>query len=441
MLYLGLLIQALFYISASSTGWLNIFFSGPALHHCCHGMDFYQVPNGAWSALHNGSFTGYGAKYYTKNFVNPNVYHPLFTFLIGSFLIRFDAGQAFYVWMWVKAAFTLATIAYFYWTFRESKFAQLATFILLANFAQYLEIAVSQYHALFNCLLLLLMINLVKCRHQIAKGTLMSGILYFLTLLVKPIGLLFAPAFFVKKRKLILLFALINFAFVTLIYWKAGPGAYYVDNLWKNLSNPNQIGPSQIVTLNALLRHTFNWPDLVYKSIQYVVLAFILLLSSLQRIPVQKAIFLSIVYFLFFYNLVYEYDWSSLAIVIAVCLVTLPEFQTRLTRVFALLTCLPSALFVLNWIHFDVKAAHGIDPGNHAWQIMVLSRLIPAFLLCITVLAADMKPAFVQLKTFWIVLQRANRYMRVFGEQEDIELSPSILAREQKPTREVAIEA
>src|SRR5262249_46321353 len=162
------------------TGWLNILFDGGALHQCCRGMDFYQIPRGAWAYFHGGELTGKpvdgGTQYYPGHFVSSNVYHPQFTILLGSLLMQFPADQSFYIWMWMKCGITLLVTLYFYWTFRASKYVNLAAFILLANISSYLEIAVSQFHAIFNILLLLLMMSLSK------RQSFRSGMLYWLSL-------------------------------------------------------------------------------------------------------------------------------------------------------------------------------------------------------------------------------------------------------------------
>src|SRR2546430_412129 len=142
LLGVGLLIHITFFISASWTKWFNYFFSGSSLHLCCRGLDFYQVPNGAYSYWHGGSLsvTQDTTKYlYGIGFpaVNPNVYHPVLTLLVGSFLILFSPAASFYVWMFVKLLVNLALLTYFFISFRQSKYIYLATFLSLINSTQY----------------------------------------------------------------------------------------------------------------------------------------------------------------------------------------------------------------------------------------------------------------------------------------------------------------
>lgn len=382
---------------AAYFGWLNIFFSGAALHlpdprwgNIFQGIDFYDIPSGAWAVLHGGSLTGVplqGKVYAPGQVVNPNVYHPLFTLALGSILMQFSPHTAYYVWMWAKLPLSLASVSYFYWSFRTHKYVQFATCILLINFNIYLELAAGQYQFLLNIFLLIFITTLVK-----RSPPALSSAFYFLALIVKPIGLLFIPALIIKKQWRVAVPALVVFALTTLLFLK---DPYYIHYIMENVFHPSSPGPVQIVALNALLRYTFHWPDLVYKLLQYGSLALILALISLKRMHISKALFLMVVYFLCFYNQVYEYDWSVLPYVIAPCVMYNTSFQTRLSRACIVLTCLPSCFVILALLHIDIGALN--VPGAFAWQFMVVSKLIPLFLLCGSVLWDDIKHARITL--------------------------------------------
>jgi hypothetical protein len=82
-------------------------------------LDFYQIPNGAYAYLHGGSLSGvvpHGVKAYWIGHPlnNYNVYHPLFTLILGSVLILFEPTKSFYVWMCLKFFITLWMVIYFY---------------------------------------------------------------------------------------------------------------------------------------------------------------------------------------------------------------------------------------------------------------------------------------------------------------------------------------
>ncbi len=420
LLYLGLLMQALFYLSISKTGWLDIFFSGGALHNSAKGIDFYQVLRGAWAYWYGGSLTGQplldGAVYApVPYYVNTNVYHPAFTIFVGTFLASFSPNTAYLLWFWLKLPILLAASAYFYWNFRQEKYVQFGVFILLANFSAYLELAAGQFQFVLNICLLLFLTSLAKKRHVIWTST-----WYWISLFVKPIGLLFVPTLLAKRHTAIVLIALAIFTLETLYFWISGQGGYYITNLMNNIVYPTYPKVDQIITLNTLLRNSIDLPTIIYQALQDAVLALTIFLGTLKRIHPCKGVFLMIVYFLCFYNLVYEYDWSTLAYVLAVCVVALPEFQTRLARFWILLTCLPSCFIVLKIFHFDVTntSPFGFVPGDDAWRLMIISKLFPLIELCISVLAADIKPIFQQMQEFFMAMRKTNAVLGVFGEEK-----------------------
>lgn len=390
LLVVGILIHLLFYLSLW-TGWLNPFFSGISIHLTMQGVDFYQGVRGAWSWWHGGSLTGaalpsgqiYAPVHY---YVNPNVYHPLFTILIGSPLMLLSPGVAYTVWILVKLLADILLIGFFWRQVRGLPSGEFATFLLLASFSEYAELAAGQYHFLFNACLLLFLLML-------RKRSLVGSILaYAAGMLVKPVGLLFVPALLCKRHWRVVLFA---FALLALVTWPflliKQSGAYYVNNLMKQFLHPDSIGPSQIITLNALLRYSFHWPDHIYQAIQYTVLALIMLLGALKRTPLVKALFFSIAYFLLFYNLVFEYDWSTLAYILAVCVVFCADFQSKMTRISMLLTCLPSCFLLLQVFHIDITTDFGSSPGLVAWRWMVISKVVPLVLLMFSVLVPEMR--------------------------------------------------
>ncbi|HET8845819.1 MAG TPA: hypothetical protein VFN35_30425, partial [Ktedonobacteraceae bacterium] len=418
LVYLGLVIYLLFFVSVASTGWFDFLFSGAAMHVGAKGIDFYQVPRGAWAFWHGGSMTGDpladGSQYGKDFFANGNVYHPVFTLTFGSFLTLFDPAQAPYVWLWIKLPLSLLVIAYFFWSFRESKHVSFATFILLANFSIYLELAAWQFHFVLNMLIMLLLIALVK-----RLSSTVGAFWYWLGLLVKPIGLLFVPVLLFKGRWKVVVLGVALFILSTLAFSIHGTGDYYTNNLLANLSTSGTSGPNQIITFSALLHYITKWPDIVYKAIQYIPLLIILFLSALKRIPIAKAVLLYVAYYLCFYEQVFEYQWSTLAYVLAVCVVTCAAFQTRIAKFCILLTCLPDCFALLNAWHIDVKDLGylGMIPGAVAWEWMVLSKLIPLFLVLICGLFADVKPIFRQVKALWFALYKVNEQLDMFGDE------------------------
>jgi len=417
LIYLGLLINILFYISAYQTKWFDYFFSGSSLHLCCRGLDFYQVPNGAYAYSHGGSFTGevapgaqaYAAGYYS----NTNVYHPLFTGLVGGLLILFAPANSLYIWMLVKLCITPALVIYFYRNFKEKKYINFAIFLMLIDFTQYLEIRISQYQFIFNVFVLLLLINLAKGKND----PLINGIYFCFSLIVKPIGFLWLPLLFSKGQRKAMLFGLSLFMVTTGIFLINQSGDYYMNNLVSRIFTPDNSGPIQIITLDALLRYSTPLPEYILGMIKMAFFVLILFLSTLRRIHIVKAFYLSIVFYLLFFNLVYEYYYTTLVIVLAVCLVACPDFQTKGARVLATVISLPNVFFLLHYFHvgFVQDQFLGPDPTLLGWQLIVLSRIIPVILLTFLVLRTDLRPVYSDLRKFCKVIYKVNKYLEVFG--------------------------
>lgn len=400
LIFAGLLLYLAFFFSVASTGWFDVFFSGPALHVGAKGIDFLQVPRGAWSFWHGGSLDGEplksGGVYADKEAVNSNVYHPLFTLTLGTFLATFSPGTAWLLWLWLKFVLSLAVVALFYQNFHASKYVQLAIFLLTANLSIYLELAAGQFQFLVNIAVLLLLIALTK-RSSVWLG----GLLYGLGLLVKPLGLLFVPILLLKRQWTTVVVGLGLFILSTLVMLTAG--GYYIDGLIANIFYPWNPGPNQIITLFALWHSLVHEPAFVSALLRYSVLGLLLLLGVWRRIDLNKAIFLLVVYFLCFYNQVYEYDWSLLAYVGAICVVCCPSFQTRFARFCLLLICLPSCFVLLRILHFDVVIDKnlGAVPGTLAWQLMVISKVVPLLLLTGSVLAPDLAVLLQRCRSLW----------------------------------------
>lgn len=417
LIYPGLAIFLLFFISAAQTGWFDAFFSGAALHDGAKGVDFYQVLKGAWGFWHGTTLVGDNlpaGSPLSKYFSNNNVYHPLFTLTLGSLLILFDPVRSPYIWLWIKLPISLMVIGYFFWSFRSSKHISFAVFVLLANFSVYLELAAWQFHFVLNMFLFLLFILLEK-----NKSHLLKSVLYWLGLLVKPVGLLFVPVLCFKGHWRTALIGGMLFIIYTIPFVIHQTGNYYTNNLFEAITTTGTTGPNQIITLSALLHFSTNWPDIVYQAIQNCALAIVIFLSALKRTPIAKSFLLYIAYYLCFYSSVFEYQWSTLAYVIAICIVSCPEFQTKIARFCILLICLPSCFFILNFLHVDIQDQGylGLIPGEIAWKWMVVSKVIPLFLLLMSVLLADVKPIFGQMKAFWKAMHGVNERLEVFGSE------------------------
>jgi len=429
LLGIGLLIHIAFFISASRTKWFDYFFSGSSLHLCCRGLDFYQVPNGAYSYWHGGSLsvTEHTTKYlYGIGLpaANSNVYHPLLTLLVGSFLILFSPVASFYVWMFIKLFVNLVLLTYFFISFRQSKYIYLATFLSLINSTQYLEIEISQFQFVLNTMLFLMLIVLAK--HEKSP---LGSLFYFLTLISKPIGFLWIPLFFFKRQWKMLVIGLGLFVITTGIFLLNHSGDYYIDNLRGNFFTPIKGGPIQIFTLDALLRYSTSLPESALTAIKLSSLLLVIILSAFKRISLQTGLFLAIAYYLLFYDMAFEYHYTTLIPILAICLVTRPEFQQLLSRICIILISLPSVLFLLHLLYswhfklgpFDATTTItmdsflGPDPTPLGWQLSVLSRILPVIVLAICVVKPFVIPIIKDVLAFVKTIRKVNQDLEVFG--------------------------
>lgn len=382
LIFLGIAVYVTFFISAFSTGWYDYFFFGSSNHYCCRGLDFFAVPNGAYSFFHGGDFSGKTLKEslpYSLNFPsNVNVYHPLFTLIIGSFFLLFQPNTAFYLWMSIKGIVTLAVTIYLYKKFHSSRILPFALFIFLTNFSQYNELKISQYQFVFNIFLLLFLIQTVKDGSHVKET-----IFFLITLLVKPIGFLWIPVLLVKRQVSVAVVSVLLFFALTVPFIISHSGEYYIQNMTGVFFHPTFINIIDIMNLAAQLRFTFHFSP---AGITFIKALFVLCIFSLalsKRISLLKCVFLLIVYFLCFYDFVYQYHFSILAPVLTVGLLTDSDFRSLPAKILILLVNGPNIFFILRLFSFNFiwDPFLGPNPTRIGWELVSISQLLPLLLL------------------------------------------------------------
>ncbi len=397
LLILGFLIYFLFNISALKTNWFDYFFFGSSIHYCCQGLDFYQIPNGAYSLFNGGELTGEvktGIKRYSDPYVgNYNVYHPLLTIILGGFLIQLSPDYSIFTWDIIKIIITLLTVFYIYINFKDNKYLNLSFFIFLTNFSQYNEIKLSQFQFLFNISVLYLLINLVK-----NKSKLEGGILFFLTLIAKPISLLLLPVLILKKKFLIATIGICVFLISTLTFNILGIGGYYVENIKYHLLNPVATEGIDFMSLDALLRNTLNLSTETIRYLKFSILLIIYLLALGKKSNALAIIFILMVYFLLFYDLVFQYHFSILGPILSICLLALPSFQTKLARILILVINLPTVFFILRFlnIEFNFDSTYGNNPTITGWQIVSFFQLLPIIILSVIIFIKELPEGLIK---------------------------------------------
>lgn len=392
LLILGIIIYTTFNISALGPHWYDFFFFGSSIHHCCIGLDFYQVPNAAYALFHGGDLTGRlpnGIIQYSQNYMtNSNPYHPILTIVLGGFFILFSPDISINLWLVIKIFITLAAVYYIFREFKDNKYLNLALFLFLINPSQYNDIKISQYQFIFNIFLLFFLINLAK-----NKDKLNGGILLFFTLISKPISLLWIPILFIKRKYSVLCTGLFLFTISTLTFNILGLGRYFTDNILYHMLTPMQTKNIDFMSFEAILRNSFGFSMEAIKILKIIVLTTIYLISIPRRISIIKIIFLLILYFLFFYDLLFQYHFSVLGPLLCVCLLALPEFQTKLSRILIVITNLPNAFFIFRLFKIGIisNPALGTDPTFQTQQIISIFQFVPIITLVAVVLIPDMK--------------------------------------------------
>lgn len=392
IIILGFFIYLLFNVSALTNHFMDFFFFGSSIHHCCQGLDFYQIPNAFYAFINGGTLNGTlpeGIASYSSPYItNYNVYHPLITVILGAFFINFAPDVSINIWIYIKILITILTTFYIYKNFKENKFLAFALFIFLINFSQYNDIKISQYQFIFNISLVFLLINFAKNKDQFNGGA-----LYFISLIAKPVGLLFAPVLIIKKKWYVLITGLSLFLVSTLTFKLIGVGDYYIDNIIYHLLTPIPTKGIDFLSLDALLRNGFGISENTVKIIKMISLFGIYLLSFNKKVHINKLLFLLVIYFLLFYDLVFQYHFSVLGPVLAVCVLTLKEFQSNLSRFLILIISLPTTYFIFRILNIGIvdHTNYGIDPTLNTWMLVSLFQLLPIIILTAIVIFPDLK--------------------------------------------------
>jgi len=147
------------------------------------------------------------------------------------------------------------------------------------------------------------------------------------------------------------------------------------------------------MSLDSLLRNVFHISVNAVTWLKFIYLGIVYLIAFSKKVHILKAVFFLVVYFLFFYDLIYQYHFSVLGPLLSVCLLTLPEVQTKIAKILIIIINMPSVFFVLRIINLGVynNPILGVDPTFTGWTIVSFFQLLPILLLAIIVLIPDIK--------------------------------------------------
>ncbi len=322
-LLLAIIIRIFFFVSAGFTHSLDKFFLPVT-----PGQDFFQIPNAVYSFLHGGAYTDCCG-------VNQNVYHPLFTLLIGAPLQLLKPWTAYYLWLLIHLLTDLFIIWFLFAKFRKNRLLPLAITIYLVSSFGFYEILNNQFHFLLNLFTFLLLYELYK------KGdSVKAGLLFFLGLLVKPIGLLWLIPLIIKRYFKTAIIGVGIFLAFTLPFWLLPQSKYYFDNLIKNITA--SYSDWNIFHVASLFGFQVK-NILVIKLLLFLLL---ILLSFSKKLKIFEALLLWTAFVLFTYHNSFPYHHSIIAIFIASAIL-FARMGTRLfEKITLLMLTLPAPLFL-----------------------------------------------------------------------------------------------
>ena len=388
LLWLGLFfaVHLSFYASALVTDHLRYLYPQGEIQQI-KTLDYSQVPNGAATFFEGGPTVGVPRDYP----VLPNVYHPVFTIVVGGLLQLFSIQAGFTLYALAKLAITVALFSQLKRHYRASPHFLFAAFAMLCHFSQGVEIGSGQYHFLLNVCIYFFLFGIVTHRHQAYLSFWCT-----VSLFVKPIALLWMPVLLMRKSILVVAFAICLFAGLTGgYYWVSGDERHYLDNLLRQFTTSGVETGLPRYSLIGILWYC--GADLTLTQvIKYACAVGLLAVSFRTRDSVLIGLFVWVGYYLLLYRLVFEYQYTSLIPFFVFGVLTHPEFQGRFAKFCIVLACLPPpyALFKMfglfpyaagQWTR-DVAA---VDPSRNLSDtgmfVLMCLKVLPAFALLVYV--------------------------------------------------------
>lgn len=361
---ISIFVHFFYYYSAFFGHSLDLFFENVTI-----GQDFFQVPNAAYSFLRGGDLRGNLPEglvpYMDCCGVNSNVYHPFFTIITGVPLQMFSPWTSFSLWVAMHLIASIILIYYFLRNYKNNNHLFIALSFYLLNSYHYYEIKHAQYHFLLTFFLIILVSELVR-----NKNNLTTGVLYFLSLIIKPIGFLWLlPLILFKKYKTA--FVSVGIFMAVSIPFLINPaGNYYFSNIIRasssSLSNYNLMA----------LGHFLNVAPEQFRTIIIISAVFLILFQLFKKPHVFYIFFLWTGFQLIFYSLVFHYYYTILAGFIALGIVLNLFSLKKIEAIPIIFLTLPSPVII-----FRLMGDPPILPEKHLslvalWSVFWLTCLM-----------------------------------------------------------------
>ena len=385
-----------YYVSALATDHLQRFFPWDAIQSE-KTMDYSQIPHAVKEWRAGGNLYGEFRLAAEYPLLRGNVYHPMFTLLIGYPLHLVSVPTGFVIVTLVKLVITVSLFVHLYRSYGQSSCFLLAAFVWWSCFVQGVEIGSGQYQFFLNVCVFCFLLGVIENRSETWLGGWLLA-----SLLVKPIALIWLPLLLLRGKYRTVLIGAGGFALLTAVGCFFEGGSQYLGMMryFAMLPpDPPALHREMVFNLQAVILH---WGGGMASAqlLKYGMGLGLLALFCVPSISLFSGVMLSTCYYLLFYSGVFEYHYTTLIPVLVLGLVTQRDLSHPFARFWAVVACLPSPYFLFKWLNwFSLSPAmaeslHGIDPERVVTApglfLMLIARVLPAAFLALFLAAREL---------------------------------------------------
>ena len=388
-----------YYASALRTDHLLWFFPWDAIQ-TEKTMDYSQIPHAVLEWRQGGNLCGPFTMSADYPLVRGNVYHPVFTLLVGLPLQGLSIPAGFAVVTLVKLFITSLLFVDLYRRAGQSRRFVLVAFVWWVFFVQGVEIGSGQYHFFLNTSLYLFLLGIVEERSE----TWLAGWL-LASLLVKPIALLWVPLLMLRGKIRVAVAATLAFVALTGIGCLFQGGSQYLEMMVRFARLPTDAPAfhrEMVFNLQAVVLH-LGGGDAAAVFLKYGVGLGLLVLFFVPRISLFCGLVLATCYYLLFYSGVFEYHYTTLIPFLVLGLLTQRDWRHPFAIACIVGACLPSPYFLFKQLGLFAlqpemaEWLQGIDPQRVVTApglfLLLVVRVLPAMFLALFLIARALDQA------------------------------------------------
>ena len=332
-----------------------------------------------------------------------NVYHPIFTLVVGGVLQVFRLDAGFTVFTLIKLVLTVYWFRWLFAAYHSSAHFLFAAFVMLCHFSQSVEIGSGQYHFLLNGCIFMFLWGSVTGRSQPYLA-----LWYGLSLFVKPLALLWVPMLLMRRTILLAIVPVVMFFAATVLYYMwSGELPFYIENLLM-MTTRTLVRPTlPRYSISGIVAVLTAYDSTVVTIVKYLAIVVALVLTFRMRKSMILGVFTWTCYFLLFYSLVYEYHYTTLIPVLVLGILRHREFQGWWARVLIVWICLPSPFLL-----FKAGNLFPYVPGSWEREIgsdpVDLARNLSDTGMCV-LMGLKVLPVLLLLIHVWLQHERLGR--------------------------------